>query len=122
MEEKDYIKRLDEFIKGGLSEEKSKRYNCSVELYYKAFIQLLDFIILIEKDIITENHKHRNELLRKIDEDLENIRVRVHTIYRGTYRVFLNKRDCLTVKNAIKQAAYLKRMQDRVKESLAKIS
>lgn len=118
----DFEKGFEECINGALSEEKDKRYRNAVELYYKALVQLIDFIIFEERGDMADYHKQRSEILKELNGDIENIRLGSHTLYRQTYyKTDFNITDCKGIKNGIKQIIQLKQIKGKIKDVVERI-
>jgi hypothetical protein len=121
-EQKDLIEGLKECIEGGLSEEKNKRYRNAVELYYKAVVALCDIMILESEGGIPDYHKKRDEILARLNGDINKIRIGLHTIYRQSYyKTDFTIQDIKQLKDAIKTIVFLKKPGKEIEEIVEKI-
>ena len=121
-DEKSFIKGFEERIEGAVSEEKDRRYRNAVELYYKAIVHLIDYLLFSKHDIIVDTLKQRLEESNKLDKELTILFRAAHTLYRGTYRSEKNIQDCKKIKNDIKTMAQLSRIKEDLQKGLKKIS
>jgi len=122
VEREELIKNFEECIRGGLSEESQKRYRNAVELYYKAVVALCDFIILDEEGDIPDYHKKRDEILERLNGQINKIRVGLHTIYRQSYyKTDFTIENTKEIKNAIKKIVFLKKPGKEIEEIIKKI-
>lgn len=120
--EKDLIKNFKECIEGGLSEEKNSRYRNAIELYYKAVVALCDIVILDEEGDIPDYHKKRDEFLEKLNGDVNEIRIGLHTIYRQSYyKTDFNIQNTKEIKDAIKKIVFLRKLGKEIKKNFKKI-
>lgn len=118
----DLIKNLKECIEGGLSEESGGRYRNAVELYYKAVVALCDILIVEEEGEIPDYHKKRDEILAKLNGDINKIRVGLHTLYRQSYyKTDFTIQDTKEIKDGIKKIVFLKKPGKEVEEIIRKI-
>lgn len=116
------IKNFKECIDGGLSEEMQKRYRNAVELYYKAAVALCDIIILEQEGDIPDYHKKRDEILEKLNGQVNQIRVGLHTIYRQSYyKTDFTISNTKEMKNAIEKIVFLKKPGREIEEIIKKI-
>lgn len=118
----DLARNFKECIEGALSEESQKRHRNAVELYYKAIVALCDIIILEKEGDIPDYHKKRDEMLGRINGDLNKIRIGVHTLYRQSYyKTNFTITDIKEVKNAIKTIVMLKKPGKDIEDIVKKI-
>ena len=118
----EFISNFKECVSGGLSEESKRRYRNAVELYYKAVVALCDIIILQEEGDIPDYHKKRDEILARLNGQVNKIRAGLHTLYRQSYyKTDFTIRDTKEIKNAIKKIVYLKKLGKEIEELVKKI-
>ena len=118
----DLIKNFKECLEGGLSEESERRYRNAVELYYKAVVALCDVLILEKEGDIPDYHKKRDEILEKLNGQINKIRLGIHTLYRQSYyKTDFTIRDIREIKNAIKTIVFLKKPGKEIEEIVKKI-
>ena len=114
-----FAERLD----GALSEERQHRYRNAVELYYKAIVHIIDYLLLMgPKELVVDNLKQRLEEIRKLDKEIANIFNEDHLFYRGTYKTKKTIQDCGKLKNDVKTIAKLSGIKSFVQKSIEKIS
>lgn len=113
---------FNERIEGAVSEEKQNRCTNAVELYYKAMVHLIDYLLLTKHDIIINNLKHRLDEVDKLDKEISALYREAHILYRGTYKSIKNMQDCKKIKNDIKTIAVLSGLKETLQESIKKIS
>ncbi|MBW2995597.1 hypothetical protein KY312_04550 [Candidatus Woesearchaeota archaeon] len=107
----EYKSLFVEFIKGGISEEANKRYSCAVELYYKAFLKLIDMELEKEGIIVSSNEQRYREA-DKLNSDIKRqIIDKLYIIYRDTYSTTKTKKDCQQLKNGIKKTIFLRKIK-----------
>ena len=120
--EKSLVQNFKECIDGGLSEESQIRYRNAIELYYKALVALCDIIILREEGDIPDYHKKRDEILERLNGEVNNIRKGLHTVYRQSYyKTDFTIKDTKEIKDAIKKIVFLKRLGKEIEEIIKKI-
>lgn len=120
--EKDFIKGFEERIEGAISEEKNKRYRNAVELYYKAMVHLIDYLLFRHHELVITTLKQRLEETNKLDKEVTFLFREAHGLYRGTYRFEKNIQDCKKLKNGIKAMAQLSGTKEAMQKGLKKIS
>lgn len=121
-ERKNLIKNFEECLNGGLSEESHKRYRNAIELYYKAVVALCDIIILDAGEDVPDYHKKRDEILEKLNGQVNQIRVGLHTAYRQSYyKTDFTIKDTKEVKDGIKKIVFLKKPGKEIEEIIKKI-
>ena len=113
---------FNERIEGAVSEEKQDRCTNAVELYYKAMVHLIDYLLLTKQDINVNNLKHRLDEVGKLDKEISVLYLEAHILYRGTYKSIKNIKDCKKIKNDLKTIAVLSGLKETLQESLKKIS
>lgn len=121
VEKEDFEKLFEEFIEGGISEEKNRRYTCAIELFYKAFLKLIDYLLLVEQDLVVRNNRDRDDNISKLNSDLKSLKDKLYIVYVGTYKSKKDKMDCQEVRNGIKQIIALKKFERSIKETAEKI-
>ena len=122
VEKEDLIKNFKECISGGLSEERNKRFRNAIELYYKAFVALCDIIILEEEGDIPNYHKKRDEILERLNGQVNQIRIGLHTIYRQSYyKTDFNIQNTKEIRDAIKRIVFLKRPGKKIEEIIKEL-
>jgi len=121
-EKGDLIKNFKECVEGGLSEEKDKRYRNAVELYYKAVVALCDVIILEEEGEVPEYHKKRDEILSRLNGQINQIRIGLHTTYRQSYyKADFTIQNTKEIKDAIKRIVFLKKPDKEIEDIIKKL-
>jgi len=122
VEKEDLISNFKECISGGISEEQHKRYRNAVELFYKGVVALCDIIILEEEGDIPDYHKKRDEVLERLNGEVNKLRVGLHTLYRQSYyKTDFTISNTKEIKNAIKRIVFLKKPGKEVEEIIKKI-
>jgi hypothetical protein len=122
VDRKSLVINFEECTDGGLSEESKKRYRNAVELYYKAVVALCDIIIFDEEGDIPDYHKKRDEVLGRLNGQVNQIRVGLHTIYRQSYyKTDFTIQDTKEIKDAIKKIVFLKKPGKDIEEIIKKI-
>lgn len=122
VERKDLINNFSECLNGGLSEESQGRYRNAVELYYKAVVALCDIIILESEGDTPDYHKKRDEILERINGQVNKIRLGLHALYRQSYyKTDFTIQDTKELKNAIKKIVFLKKPGKEIEELVKKI-
>ncbi len=122
VKKQDLANNFRECVEGGLSEEQNRRYRNAIELYYKALVALCDMLILDVEGEIPDYHKKRDEVLSKMNGDVNNIRIGLHTLYRKSYyKTDFTIQDCKEVKNGIKTIIALKGLEKEFKESIKRL-
>ena len=122
MNEKGFIIGFRERMEGAVSEEKFGRYRNAVELYYKAMVHLVDYLLFTKHEIVVDTLKQRLEEANKLDRELTALFREAHGLYRGTYRAEKNILDCKKLKNDIKTMAQLSGTKEVMQEGIKKIS
>lgn len=122
VQEKDLIANFKECLSGGLSEEASGRYRNSVELFYKAVVALCDLVILKEEGDIPDYHKKRDEILERLNGQVNKIRIGLHTIYRQSYyKTDFTVKNTKEIRDAIKTIVFLKKPGKEIEDAVRKI-
>ena len=121
VEKEDFEKLFEEVVEGGLCEQKNRRYTCAIELFYKAFIKLVDYLLISEHDIVVKNNRDRDNNMLKLNSDLKSLKDKLYIVYVGTYKSKKDKMDCKEVRNGIKQIISLKRFEGNIKKTAEKI-
>jgi hypothetical protein len=117
----EYEKLFEEFLTGGLSEESNKRYSCAVELFYKAFLKLID-MELGKEGVAVKNHEQRYKEADRLNSDIKRLIIdKLYVIYRDTYSVIKTKNDCREMRNGIKQTIILRKITGKIKDLSEKI-
>jgi len=120
MEKEGYEQGFEEYIEGGIREEEAESYRCSVDLYYKAVCQLIDYL-LSEEGIAIDRLKDRLDNICVLNSEIHSIFTIMHGIYRSAYKIKKDKKDCQEMKNGIKKIILLKHVEGRFKEITQKI-
>lgn len=117
VEKENLVENFKECVEGAKSEESNNRYRNAVELYYKAVVALCDIIILEEEGDVPDYHKKRDEILSRLNGQVNDIRVGLHTVYRQSYyKTDFTISDTKEIKDAIKTIVFLKKPGKKVEE------
>jgi len=83
---------------------KQKKFNASVTLYYKALVEICDFNLLRNFNIIGINHQDRFLLLKDNNKELYQIARKLFGFYRDTYSKTISEGIAKTIKEHIENA------------------
>jgi len=92
------IKNAEEFIETGEDSFKKERWNAAVANFFRAIVNLCDFIIYRQIKIIPKNHTERFELLEKYFSAIYKDVSELFNKYRDSYNLRLSKSDAEIIK------------------------
>jgi len=119
----DFIAGFREFIEGGLDEENKARFRLAITAYFKALIQICDFIILKDRGFAPKNHDERFRVLERYFPPVYPIVDDLFSLYRKTYTSPMDKEACKVIRNGIRKvidAGKLGKELEDVAEKLSK--
>jgi len=85
------LENAKEYFKNALSSEKTKEYNTSVTLFFKAISSLCDLYILEKEEITPSNHSERFRILEEKYPDIYKIIDKDLPFYQDSYKARLDK-------------------------------
>jgi len=118
---KDYEEGFIEFLEEGINSENREKYRVAVSNYYKALVELCNFIICTKLDKYPANHSEIFLFLKTYFPGLYKIVDSLFDIYTNSYDEPMRKEDCTKIKNGIKEVTKISRIEGKIKESINKI-
>ena len=81
----------------------TKDYTSATILYFKLLFAVLDYIILIKEGKTPKDHTERFKILKEKFNSFYVILDKDFSIYRNTYTLNIDKKDCDRIKNDTKR-------------------
>ncbi|MBI5073229.1 hypothetical protein HZA99_05420 [Candidatus Woesearchaeota archaeon] len=104
MDKKELLKaRITEFLEAAKDDEQKKRINAATTMYFKALVEVCDYLLYNKILKLPENHTERYQMLEKFFPELYKITSPLFRIYRKTYSQVIEEGDLGEIKNGIKK-------------------
>ena len=104
MEKKELLKaRIKEFLDAARDDEQKKRINAATTMYFKALVEVCDYLLYNKTLKLPENHTERYQMLEKFFPEFYRITSPLFRIYRKTYSQIIEEKDLEEIKDGIKK-------------------
>ena len=97
-------KNLDEYLEIGEYSFSKRKFNSAVILYYKALVEICDYVLLQNTGRIGANHTERFELLQQHAPKLYDIASKLFRFYRDSYNKEISEVIAILVKKEVENA------------------
>ena len=121
MNKKELLKaRIDEFLDAAKDDEQKKRINAAVTMYFKALVEVCNYLLYNKILKLPEHHTEIYQMLEKFFPELYKIVSPLFKVYRKTYSGIIEEKDLGELKDGIKKVMespeVQKELQDFVKK------
>ena len=110
-----------EEIKGAQSEETQHRLKNALILYSKALFSICDYVIATNKLKLPDDHSERFQILERYFPFIHRTVSKVFRKYVDTYLKPADQEACEGMKNAVRELSTVEKLDQELKDSLAKI-
>ena len=116
-----YEEGFEEFLEEGLNAEEKGHYRTAVSNYYKALTEVCSFLIKSKTGKVPNSHQEIFLFLRVNFPEIDEAIKPAFEVYTKAYDSYIDKSECLLVKNAIKKIASEEGISEKIRKTAEKI-